>query len=392
MKKKAYLILADGSVFEGRSFGAEPISCSALDSTQPLSCRGFGETVFNTSMTGYHEILTDPSYSGQLVMMTYPHIGNYGTLREWSENDEGRIRASGLIVHDIHEGAVPAGRTPIGEYLAENGIPGISDVDTRRLTLHLRDHGSCNGVIVCSEQERLTEAEEQDVLSWLEASPSMEGLNLAAAAGRAGITTFHETGSFHMGLIDFGIKSSIIDQLTQRDVKITCFPPDVTAEELLASGIAALFLSNGPGDPGVLTEQIKTVRSLIGTLPVFGICLGHQIIASALGSSTYKMSFGHHGGNHPVRDEYTGKVFVTSQNHGFAVRKETLPEDTGVWFTNANDGSVEGLCHSTLPVMSVQFHPEAAPGPHDASYIFDSFLAQGRSAAYKGGSCQQEQI
>jgi len=399
MLKTAYLILSDGTYYRGLSFGAAPLTISSLLGCSPTYQKGLGEVVFNTSMTGYHEILTDPSYTGQMVLMTYPHIGNYGSMHIWSENgpdqrtDNGEIKAAGLIVRDYYEGPVPPGRETLEEFMIREQIPGITGIDTRRLTLSLRDEGSRNGIIVTAEKEQISEQEVSTVLQWLCGVPSMEGQNLVEDVGTQKVITIHEKGSFHMGLIDYGIKNSIIDKLVERDVRITLFPSDTTYEELTSVPIQALFLSNGPGDPAVLSSQIALIRACIGTLPIYGICLGHQLIAEALGAHTFKMPFGHHGGNHPVRDLLSGRVFVTAQNHGFAVDPTTIPEPVKVWFTNANDRSVEGLRHETLPIMSVQFHPEAAPGPDDGNRIFDTFLDQARTYVRTAGvACQQEQI
>ncbi len=379
----AYLVLADGTMYQGRSFGAPPVKPSELTGAISSGC---GEVVFNTSMTGYHEILTDPSYTGQLVLMTYPHIGNYGTDRAWSEGGPQQraslheIKSSGLIVRDYYEGPLPPGRESLDSFMNREGISGISDIDTRRLTLSLRDHGSLNGVIVAPEQETLNEEERSIVIDWLKEQPSMEGQNLITDVGTQKSLTIHPTGSLTMGLIDYGIKNSIIEELVKRDVKVILFPSDVTYEQLSTSGIQALFLSNGPGDPAVLKKEIAMIQKCIGTMPLYGICLGHQLIAEAIGAKTFKMAFGHHGGNHPVRDEETGKVFVTSQNHGFSVDPDSIPADFKPWFLNANDRSVEGLKHKKLPIMSVQFHPEASPGPHDGSWFFDAVITQAKQS------------
>ncbi|MDA3835841.1 MAG: glutamine-hydrolyzing carbamoyl-phosphate synthase small subunit [Spirochaetales bacterium] len=391
---RSYVILEFCSVYQGKSFGFPPLSC---DKAAELGGQfgvenlpGFGEIVFNTSMTGYHEIITDPSYTGQTVLMTYPLIGNYGTDPVWSETgpeqepDRKSIKASALIVHDYYEGPIPSGRTSLSDFLLSQEIPGITDIDTRKLTLSLRDKGSQNGIIVSVEQNQITPEEIRNVTRLLEESPLMEGQNLISKVGISSCIPLSVKGNLHMGVIDCGIKHTIIRELTSRNVRVTLFPSTVVPEEIENAGIEALLISNGPGDPGVLDHQTKLARYFIGKLPIYGICLGHQLIAQALGAKTYTMKFGHHGGNHPVRDEQTKKVFVTSQNHGFAVDQDSLPEQVFVWFTNANDGSVEGLAHQELPVMSVQFHPEAAPGPHDANWIFDAFIHQ--AAAFHGKS------
>lgn len=386
--KRAYLILSDGSCYEGSSFGAPPLTCreaAKQAKTQGIkTLSGFGEVVFNTSMTGYHEIITDPSYTGQIVLMTYPHIGNYGSDAAWSESDPNQnlsgheIQAKALVVRDYYGGPVPHERRQLGEFLTSEHIPGISGIDTRRLTLSLRDNGSQNGMIVAAEEDPLSAEELQLIVEALKVSPEMEGQDLVKLVSPRKSRTIMEGDALRVGLIDCGNKQNIIRELLKRDVQLTLLPANVTAEEIEQAGLQALLFSNGPGDPGVLNHQSELARNFLGKLPLYGICLGHQIIARALGAATYKMKFGHHGGNHPVRDEFSGKVFVTAQNHGFAVDPSGLSKDTSVWFTNANDGTVEGIAHDSLPVMAVQFHPEAAPGPHDGRWIFDSFLSQAR--------------
>lgn len=372
------LVLDDGTVFQGMAFGAEPASAEGLT---PDSA-AVGEVVFNTGMTGYHEILTDPSYTGQIVTMTYPHIGNYGDDDDWSEtgpeSDPGRrgIKARALVVRSLYRGPVPEGRLTLDEYLKREGVSGITGVDTRKLTLKLRSQGSRKGVIVKGVPGDGFAL--PDITAFLGKVPDMEGANLlpevgtdqllgsGSGSGEAGVT---------LALIDCGIKANILRELEKRGAAVKLFPSTATADEILKAKVDAVFFSNGPGDPGVLDHQAATAKALLGKLPVLGICLGHQIIGRALGAATYKMKFGHHGVNHPVRDEKTKKVFVTSQNHGFAVDEKSLPGGTSVWFRNANDGSVEGLRCPDRKAACVQFHPEAAPGPHDAVWIFDEFIA-----------------
>jgi len=383
-----YLILADGTHFSGKPFGSPaPYAHELPASSSPGAA---GEVVFNTSMTGYHEILTDPSYAGQIILMTYPHIGNYGTSQEWNESgpeagDRKEIKACGLIVRDYYDGPVPPGRISLHQFMVSNGISGITGIDTRRLTLSLRDHGSRNGVLVRTAGSTLAKEEKSRVLEWLGAQPEMTGSNLLSSVGtdrEQCIASDKKTGNgdpenqkqLHLVLLDCGIKGNIIREITGRGARVTLLPSTAGGEAIEALKADGLLVSNGPGDPAVLYRQIALIRECMKKMPVFGICLGHQLISLALGAKTYKMKFGHHGGNHPVRDERTGKVFVTAQNHGFAVDGNSLPDDVDIWFTNTNDNSIEGILHTKLPVMAVQFHPEAAPGPHDAGWIFDAFL------------------
>ena len=366
MNRKAILKLKDGKEFEGIAFGAD---------TGP----SIGEAVFNTGIPGYQEILTDPSYSGQIVTLTSPMIGNYGITAGDSESSG--VKAAALVVRKLYRGAVMDGRTTLDEYLRKEGIVGIEEVDTRALTLHLRDHGSQNAVIFKPEDREMAEKllgsfpeiTERDLIDGVSVKYSILNPDLGEGFCKA-----PEDPVRHFAVIDYGIKRSIIAALYRRGVSVTLFPHTSTADEILASDPDALFLSNGPGDPALLTTDAEMVRSLIGRIPVEGICLGHQIITIAIGGKTVKMKFGHHGSNHPVRDMLTGRTFVTAQNHGFMTDAATLPETARLWFVNANDGTVEGLYDDTLSVCSVQFHPEAAPGPEEAEAIFDTFIERAR--------------
>ena len=379
MKSPCSLILHDGTVFSGLGHGAPAPRAVDLRPGQ-ADRKAAGEVVFNTGMTGYHEVLTDPSYTAQIVVMTYPHVGNYGCDDGWSEigPEEAvvrmKVKCAGMVARSLYEGPVPAGRVALDAFLEKHGTPLLVGVDTRRLTLHLREKGAQAGVMIRTEGAVPTNDEIALARVYLNAFPPMEGCNLVEEVGTEGPAVFNPAGSPHLVLVDSGIKMNIVREITGRGAKVTVVPDHTTREQILAQSPDAVLYSSGPGDPAVLDEQIALIRSLLGTLPVFGICLGHQLISQALGAKTYKMKFGHHGLNHPVRDELTGRVFVTSQNHGFAVDEKSLPADLGVWFRNANDGTVEGVYSKTLNAKCAQFHPEAAPGPHDSTWIFQSFL------------------
>ncbi|MFO8063435.1 MAG: glutamine-hydrolyzing carbamoyl-phosphate synthase small subunit [Spirochaetia bacterium] len=390
--QEAILFLADGSMFPGTSFGAPPLELSRLTPGVALE-KGAGEVVFNTAMSGYHEVLTDPSYMGQIVTMTYPHVGNYGDDDEWSEvgpepsSERSGVKVAAIVLRSLYDGPVGHGRTSLPDFLSRHGTPGITDVDTRGLTLHLRDEGSSNGVIVAApegfQRRRAEETISQEfrarVLEYLRAFPVMEGRNLVTEVGTTAEEIINPEGSPHVALLDCGVKGNIVRELVSRGARVSVWPSSADPEAILADNPDALVVSNGPGDPAVLGDQIKSVKRLMNEKPTLGVCLGHQLISEAVGAKTYKMKFGHHGVNHPVRDEQTGKVFVTSQNHGFAVEEESLPENVTVWLKNANDGSIEGIKLTDLPVLSAQFHPEASPGPRDARWIFEDFMELVRS-------------
>lgn len=379
MNSIAYLILDDGSIWPGKWFGASPPATDALGNEEASFS---GEVIFNTGMTGYHEILTDPSYTGQMVLFTSPHIGNYGDDDIWSEigPEQSRkgvrgIMPGGLIVRSLYDGPVPEGRKCLDDFLKENGICGISDVDTRGLTLKLRCEGSKNGIIVRpANDDVLDDAGMNEAMAFVVKMPSMTGLNLTGEVGTDTLVTFNEKGAPHVALLDCGVKMNIIRELTERGCRVSVLPSDSGVSDVLRLKPDALLLSNGPGDPEPLEGPAAVAEQLLGKLPLWGICLGHQVLARAAGASTYKMRFGHHGLNHPVRDEKTGRVFVTSQNHGFAVDEKSLPEGFEVRFRNTNDGSVEGLENTELKFICVQHHPEAAPGPVDSAWVFDTFL------------------
>ncbi len=379
MADQAALVLADGEVFYGESFGHSALFPEELTLDHSL---GTGEVVFNTGMCGYHEILTDPSYAGQIVVMTYPLIGNYGSDPRWNEGGSEKgvsrkaVKATGFVVKHLYRGPIPPGRISLDQFLQDQQVPGITGVDTRRLTLHLRDRGTPTGVIVRipKGKRELSRSQLKEVVAFLRAFPPMEGRNLIGEVGTAKATSVHREGKKHMVLIDCGTKAGIVNQLVTLGVRVSILPSSVSLGEVLNLKPHGVLFSNGPGDPAVLGPQIELCSRLIGKVPVFGICLGHQLIALALGGRTYKMPFGHHGVNHPVVDLRDGRVYVTSQNHGFAVDPQGLPSGVRVWMKNANDGTVEGLYHEELPVRCVQFHPEAHPGPLDTLWIFKEFM------------------
>jgi carbamoyl-phosphate synthase small subunit len=380
MRKPALLILADGTIFPGKGFGHPAPPPARL--APGTKTEGAGEVVFNTGMSGYHEILTDPSYTGQIVAMTYPLIGNYGASADWNEGGPEKgvtrktVKVSGFVVRELYDGPVPPGRVRLEEFLAREEIPGICGVDTRRLTLRLRDRGAASGLILGlpEGEEDFSQNHIDQALRFLAAYPSMEGRNLVGEVGTRDAQVLNPQGAPHFVLVDYGIKNGIIRELLRLGAKISLLPGSADADRVLECKPDALFLSNGPGDPAVLAPQIRMAASLIGRLPIFGICLGHQIIGCALGGKTYKLPFGHHGVNNPVVDLTSGKVFVTSQNHGFAVAEDSLPSHVKVWMRNANDNTVEGLYHEKENLMCVQFHPEARPGPEDTRWIIAEFV------------------
>jgi carbamoyl-phosphate synthase small subunit len=370
-----YLILEDGNTYQGKGFGAAAPTIDKI--TTNKTC---GELIFNTSMVGYQEIISDPSYKGQIVTFTYPHIGNYGIEIGSEENLlKEKIHSSAIVVKNYYEGPVPENRISLNQYLVDNDVVGISDVNTRQLTLHLRDTGFKRAAIV--QCDNLGKVEKDLVIKHLLAFPFISSLNPVEKVATKKIIEnpeinvdyphLYDCGK-HYALVDFGIKKSIIKALYKRGVKVTLLPPTFSESDVLEGNYNALFLSNGPGDPEVQTNAIKVVRSLVGKIPIQGICLGHQIITLALGGKTSKMSFGHHGGNQPVTNLENGRCFVTSQNHSFV--SSMLPEICKVWFVNSNDNSIEGISVPSKNIKSVQFHPEAGPGPREGESIFDEFI------------------
>jgi carbamoyl-phosphate synthase small subunit len=363
----ALLALADGTLWPGVAFGGRGERA--------------GEVVFNTSLTGYQEILTDPSYHGQLVVLSQPHIGNYGTNPD--DDESARAWAAGLIVRAASP-TVSNWRAdrPLDDYLRERGVVGIAEVDTRALIRHIRDHGAQNAAVSS------TNPDPAHVVALARAAPDMNGLDLArdvtcaepyhwaAGDGRGFETNGHAPPArgYHVVAYDYGLKRNILRLLAAHGCRVTVVPASTPAADVLALQPDGVFLSNGPGDPAAVTYAIDAVRALLGRVPIFGICLGHQILGLALGGQTYKLKFGHRGGNQPVQHLPTGHVEISSHNHGFAVRAGSLPPGVDVTHANLNDGCVEGLRAPALRAFSVQYHPEAAPGPHDARYLFASFI------------------
>ena len=366
---EAILALEDGTWFLGAAAGAEG--------------EARGEVVFNTSMTGYQEVLTDPSYSGQIVTMTCPEIGNYGVSTEDVESRTPHV--AGFVIRD--ESPIASNwrsEMTLREYLVANNIVAISDVDTRALTRQLRSGGVMRGVIVTGSQ-----LDPQALVERARSIPPMEGSDLVRGVTPAEAFDWPEEDPDEFGVTperlpthrlkiaayDFGMKWNILRRLSAHGFDVRVYPATTPASDLLATKPDGIFLSNGPGDPAPLTYAIENAKTLVASdVPVFGICLGHQVLGLAMGGSTFKLKFGHRGANHPVKKLATGQVEITSQNHGFAVDPASLPDDVEVTHVNLYDGTIEGLRHKTHPVFCVQYHPEASPGPHDADYLFDDFL------------------
>ncbi|HKO18692.1 MAG TPA: glutamine-hydrolyzing carbamoyl-phosphate synthase small subunit [Acidobacteriaceae bacterium] len=371
---QAILALEDGRIFRGNGFGARSEAA--------------GEVVFNTSLTGYQEIFTDPSYAGQIVVLTNPHIGNYGTTPSDAEASQPYIE--GLVTREFSPVSSNWRSTEVvDEYLERSGVPVIAEVDTRAIVRHLRTHGVMRGVIASGEDLNAAE-----LVAKAQSIRKMDGTDLASVVTTKAIYQWDEneprnlTGDallpgedeaaeqrakLHVVAYDFGIKQNILRMLTRENCRVTVVPATTTAEEALALNPDGVFFSNGPGDPEPLEYAIETVQKLKGKKPIFGICLGHQIFGLALGGKTYKLKFGHHGGNHPIMNHRTGKVEITAQNHNFNVDPDSLPEDVERTHTNLNDHTLAGLAHKTDPMFSVQYHPEASPGPHDSHYLFRDF-------------------
>lgn len=370
-KPTALLILEDGRIFEGQGFGAEVINV--------------GEVCFNTSMTGYQEIMTDPSYAGQIITFTFPHIGNVGANS--IDIETASPAALGMITRDWP--TAPSNYrsgSPLDDWLKQHDLPAISGIDTRALTRHIRDRGAPNGVIAVNYDGQF---DRETLIDLARQWPGLKGMDLASDVTRSQAENWQQASwqmndnryREHTGeglriiAFDYGCKHNILRCLTDVGCQVEVVPADTSAEEVLAQKPDGLFLSNGPGDPAATADYASpTIRTLAETgLPVFGICIGHQLIAESFGAKTYKMARGHRGANHPVKDLATGKIEITSQNHGFAVDQASLPDDLEVTHISLFDGSIEGLRHRNLPVFSVQYHPESSPGPHDSRYLFDRF-------------------
>jgi len=368
----AHLVLADGTVFDGEAYGARSTTT--------------GEAVFTTTMTGYQEVLTDPSYTGQLVVMTAPEIGNVGVNAMDAESIDGKPHVAGFILRDASPLASNwRSEQTLDAYLAEHGIVAITGIDTRKLTRHLRDNGSQNGAIGTEPVAVLLER--------AKSAPDMSGLDLVKKVTPAKSYTFAEgrgewrvsdglpgakpkaKREHHVVAIDYGVKKNILRCLVDAGCKVTVVPASTSAADILALSPDGVFLSNGPGDPAAVGYAVDTVRGLLGKKPIFGICLGHQLLALALGGKTYKLKFGHRGANQPVKDLATGRIEITTQNHGFCVDLSSLPKGVESTHVHLNDGTSEGLAAKDQRAFSVQYHPEAAAGPHDSLYLFDRFTA-----------------
>jgi carbamoyl-phosphate synthase small subunit len=355
MPHKAYLALEDGAVFQGYSFGAEKAA--------------YGEVVFNTSMTGYQEVLTDPSYAGQVVLMTYPLQGNYGIHQGFDESR--RIQAAGFVVREQCDTPSSAGsRGTLHEFLASQGVPGIYGVDTRALTRRLRNRGVMMGVITLDSpqeaQARLRDFPRYDDVDFVRTVTTDKAYNWDANGA--------DRPKYRILVDDYGLKYNILRLLRQRNCEVIAVPAAMSAEDVLAQKPDGIVLSPGPGDPALLDYAVRNTGKLIGRVPILGICLGHQIVGRALGSKTFKLKFGHRGANHPVKDMVTGRVYITAQNHGYAVDGDTLPSGLDVSHLNLNDDTVEGTSHRELPLITIQYHSEASPGPRDNEYLFDRFI------------------
>ncbi len=368
LSKKAILVLEDGRTFRGESFGAEGET--------------FGEMVFNTSMTGYQEILTDPSYAGQIVAMTYPLIGNYGVNEEDTESEKPWVE--GFVVREASRVASNWRSTEtLDSYLKRHKIVGIEHIDTRALVRHIRSKGAMRAAISSIDPD------EKSLLEKVKSSPEMNNRELASAVTVESSFEFPaaQDEKFHIVAYDFGVKTNSLREFARYGCRVTIVPAETSAEEALALKPDGIFLSNGPGDPSSMKNVVAEIKKLIEqNVPMFGICLGHQILGQVFGGETYKLKFGHRGGNQPIKDLTTGKIEIASHNHGFAVEADSLPADIEITHINLNDNTVAGLRHKTMPIFSVQYHPESAPGPHDSEYLFERFIELMKSSEKRAGA------
>ena len=351
---KAKIVFEDGRIFQGYSFGA----CGEKS----------GEVVFNTSMAGYQEILTDPSYKGQIVTMTYPLIGNYGVNQEDVESRKPFLE--GFVVKEASSIASNwRSEMTLDKYLKEHGIVGIEGIDTRAVTKHIRLQGAMKAVI---SSENL---DDESLVKKAKASLGLIGRDLVKEVSSGQIQHWNKSGKYKVVVLDCGVKFNILRRLEENNCRVIVVPANTKSDEILAQKPDGLLLSNGPGDPEGVLYVVETVKKLLGKLAIFGICFGHQMLGLALGGKTYKLKFGHHGGNHPVKDLKTGRISITVQNHGFCVDMDSLnKDDIEITHVNLNDGTLEGMKHKKLPILSVQFHPEYGPGPHDGEYLFKEFI------------------
>ena len=370
MARRAYLVLEDGSTYPGYSFGAQEDT--------------YGEVVFNTGMTGYQEALTDPSYAGQLVVLTYPLVGNYGINH--NDNESIRVQVAGFVVREhCLTPSNGSNDTTLHQFLAAQGTPGIYGVDTRAITRRLRSHGVMMGVISLDSPEevrpRWSSIPRYDDVDYVQTVTTSEPYHWKANR------EVEAKPRYRILVNDYGVKNNILRVLSDRGCEVITVPASATAEEVLEQKPDGVLLSPGPGDPALLDYAVDTVSKLLGKVPIMGICLGHQVVARALGAGTFKLKFGHRGANHPVKDLATGRVYITAQNHGYTVDASTLPRGLEVSHVNLNDGTVEGLIHLEMPIMTIQYHSEASPGPRDNEYLFDRFLAMvGGQNEKKGAS------